>query len=158
MEKELIRIRRALLTVADKTGLAEFARGLREHGAELISTGKTAEHLRGAGMTVTDVAEVTGLSEMLDGRVKTLHPAIHGAILARRSDPEHERQLTEHRISPIDLVAVNLYPFETTIAEQPLDFSRALEHIDIGGGAPPPPPAPKHQHPASPPPPPPHPP
>ena len=135
MEKELIRIRRALLTVSDKTGLAEFARGLREHGAELISTGKTAEHLRGAGMTVTDVAEVTGLSEMLDGRVKTLHPAIHGAILARRSDPEHERQLTEHRISPIDLVAVNLYPFETTIAEQPLDFSRALEHIDIGGPA-----------------------
>ena len=135
MEKELIRIRRALLTVSDKTGLAELAMGLREHGAELISTGKTAEHLRNAGLTVTDVAEVTGLPEMLDGRVKTLHPAIHGAILARRSDPEHERQLTEHRISPIDLVAVNLYPFETTIAEQPLDFSRALEHIDIGGPA-----------------------
>jgi phosphoribosylaminoimidazolecarboxamide formyltransferase/IMP cyclohydrolase len=135
MEKGLIPIRRALLTVANKTGLVEFARGLREHGVELISTGKTAEHLRRAEMTVTDVAEVTGLSEMLDGRVKTLHPAIHAAILARRSDPEHERQLAEHGISPIDLVAVNLYPFEATIAEQPLDLPRALEQIDIGGPA-----------------------
>src|SRR3972149_3845794 len=89
MEKELIRIRRALLTVSGKTGLAEVARGLREHGAELISTGKTAEHLRNAGLTVTDVAEVTGLPEMLDGRVKTLHPAIQGALLpARGQSPE----------------------------------------------------------------------
>src|SRR3972149_687348 len=135
MEKELIRIRRALLTVSDKTGLAELARGLREHGAELISPGKTPEPLRNAGLTVTGVAEVTGLPEMLDGRVKTLHPAIHGAILARRSDPEHERQLTEHRISPIDLVAVNLYPFETTIADKPHPsppfLVLELERIDL---------------------------
>jgi phosphoribosylaminoimidazolecarboxamide formyltransferase/IMP cyclohydrolase len=130
-----MRIRRALVTVSDKTGVVEFARELCDHGAELISTGKTAEHLRRAGLTVTDVAQVTGQPEMLDGRVKTLHPAIHGAILARRSDPEHERQLQEHRISPIDLVAVNLYPFEATIAERPLDLPRALEQIDIGGPA-----------------------
>ncbi|MFQ5846611.1 MAG: bifunctional phosphoribosylaminoimidazolecarboxamide formyltransferase/IMP cyclohydrolase [Candidatus Methylomirabilales bacterium] len=133
MEKGLIRIRRALLSVSDKTGLAELARGLVESGAELISTGNTAQHLRGAGMTVTDVAAVTGFPEMLDGRVKTLHPAIHGALLGRRTDPEHQRQLEEHHISPIDLVVVNLYPFEATIAAETLDLSQAIEQIDIGG-------------------------
>ncbi len=133
MEKELIRIRRALLSVSDKAGIVEFAKGLAEFGIELISTGKTAEHLRGAGLHVTDVAGVTGVAEMLAGRVKTLHPSIHGAILADRSDPEHQRQLEAHGISPIDLVAVNLYPFEATIAAQPANLAQAIEQIDIGG-------------------------
>ncbi|MFQ5990660.1 MAG: bifunctional phosphoribosylaminoimidazolecarboxamide formyltransferase/IMP cyclohydrolase, partial [Candidatus Methylomirabilales bacterium] len=135
MEKELIRIRRALLSVSDKAGIVEFAKGLAEFGVELISTGKTAAHLRGAGLHVTDVAEVTGVPEMLAGRVKTLHPAIHGAILANRFDPEHQRQLEVQGISPIDLVAVNLYPFEVTIAEETTDLAQAIEQIDIGGPA-----------------------
>jgi phosphoribosylaminoimidazolecarboxamide formyltransferase/IMP cyclohydrolase len=133
MERGLIRVQRALLSVSDKAGLAEFANGLVEFGVELISTGKTAEHLRAAGMTVTEVAEVTGFPEMLEGRIKTLHPAIHAAILAKRSDPEHQTQLGRHHISPIDLVAVNLYPFEATIDEETLDLSQAIEQIDIGG-------------------------
>lgn len=135
MERELIRIRRALLSVSDKSGLVEFAKGLVELGAELISTGKTAEHLRGAGIHVIEVAEVTGFPEMLAGRVKTLHPAIHAGILAGRSDEEHLRQLSAQNIRPIDLVAVNLYPFEETIAEEPLALSHAIEQIDIGGPA-----------------------
>ncbi len=133
MERGLIRVQRALLSVSDKAGLAEFAQGLVECGVDLISTGNTAEHLRGAGLTVTEVAQVTGFPEMLEGRVKTLHPAIHAAILARRADPEHQLQLERRHISPIDLVAVNLYPFEATIAEDVLDLSQALEQIDIGG-------------------------
>lgn len=133
MEKGLIRIRRALLSVSDKTGVVELAKGLTEFGVELISTGKTAEHLRGAGVNVTEVAQVTGAAEMLEGRVKTLHPTIHAAILARRADPEHQRQLDQRHISPIDLVAVNLYPFEATIADDASDLARAIEQIDIGG-------------------------
>lgn len=133
MEKGRIRIRRALLSVSDKTGIVEFAKGLTELNVELISTGKTAEYLRGAGVTVTEVADVTGVPEMLEGRVKTLHPAIHGAILASRADPEHQRQLEQQHISPIDLVAINLYPFEATIAEDVSDLARVIEQIDIGG-------------------------
>ncbi len=135
MEQGFIRIRRALLSVSDKAGLAEFANGLAQLGVELISTGKTAEYLRAAGLHVTEVAEVTGVPEMLDGRVKTLHPAIHGAILARRSDPAHHRALEQREIAPIDLVTVNLYPFETTIAAEDTDLARATEQIDIGGPA-----------------------
>ncbi|MFQ5802409.1 MAG: bifunctional phosphoribosylaminoimidazolecarboxamide formyltransferase/IMP cyclohydrolase [Candidatus Methylomirabilales bacterium] len=135
MEKGLLHIRRALLTVSDKVGLVEFAKGLVESAAHLISTGRTSEHLRAAGINVTEVAELTGFPEMLDGRIKTLHPAIHGALLARRSDPEHERQLQQRHISPIDLVATNLYPFEATIAKERMDLSQVLEQIDIGGPA-----------------------
>ena len=135
METGLIRIQRALLSVSDKTGLTEIAKGLVESGVELISTGKTAQHLRIAGITATEVEEVTGFPEMLEGRVKTLHPAIHAAILARRSDPEHQSELEQRHISPIDLVAVNLYPFEATVAEEILDLTRAIEQIDIGGPA-----------------------
>lgn len=133
MDRELIRVQRALVSVSDKAGLAEFAKGLVECGVELISTGKTGEHLRAAGIAVTDVADITGFPEMLEGRVKTLHPAIHAAILARREDPEHRSQLERRHISAIDLVAVNLYPFEATIAEKTVNLSHALEQIDIGG-------------------------
>lgn len=133
MEKGRIPIQRALLSVSDKAGVVDLAKGLAESGVTLISTGKTAAYLRGAGIHVTEVAEVTGVPEMLEGRVKTLHPAIHGAILSDRADPEHRRQLERHHISPIDLVAVNLYPFEATIEEDASDLARAIEQIDIGG-------------------------
>ena len=111
------KIMRALLSVTDKGGLAEFAQGLAGMGVALISTGGTAKALRQAGLTVTDVAEVTGFPEMLDGRVKTLHPRVHGGILARRDDPGHREQLGQHHIAPIDLVCVNLYAFEATVAK-----------------------------------------
>jgi phosphoribosylaminoimidazolecarboxamide formyltransferase/IMP cyclohydrolase len=128
-------VRRALLSVSDKTGLVDFARGLAELGIELLSTGGTARALAGAGLTVREVADVTGFPEMLDGRVKTLHPAIHGGILARRDRPEHEEALARHGIGAIDLVAVNLYPFEATVARSGVGFEDALEQIDVGGPA-----------------------
>src|SRR3990172_4788557 len=103
---------RALISVTDKTGVADFARGLTQHGVEIVSTGGTARLLRDAGLTVRDVSELTGLPEMLDGRVKTLHPAIHGGILARRSEESHRRTLEQLSIGWIDMVVVNLYPFE----------------------------------------------
>ena len=131
----MIHIRRALLSVSDKAGLIEFARGLAALSIELVSTGGTARALRQAGLRVTDVAEVTGLPEMLDGRVKTLHPRIHGGLLAVRGNPEHERQLIAHGIAPIDLVAVNLYPFEATLARPHVTLAEAIEQIDIGGPA-----------------------
>lgn len=131
----MIRLRRALLSVSDKTGLLDFARGLAEFSIELLSTGGTARVLRDAGLTVTDVAEVTGFPEMLDGRVKTLHPRIHGGLLAVRGNPEHERQLRAHGIAPIDLVVVNLYPFEATLARADVTLAEAVEQIDIGGPA-----------------------
>ena len=128
-------IRRALLSVSDKTGLVEFARALHSFGVELLSTGGTAKSLRDAGLEVRDVADVTGFPEMLDGRVKTLHPRIHGGILAVRERPEHARALEEHRIEPIDMVVVNLYPFEQTIAREGVTLEEAVEQIDIGGPA-----------------------
>jgi phosphoribosylaminoimidazolecarboxamide formyltransferase/IMP cyclohydrolase len=128
-------IRRALLSVADKAGVIAFARGLADLGVELVSTGGTARALGEAGLAVREVAEVTGWPEMLDGRVKTLHPAIHGGILARRDDPEHLRQMTEAGIGPIDLVAVNLYPFEQTAARADATTGEILEQIDVGGPA-----------------------
>ncbi len=129
-------IRRALLSVYDKTGLVEFASALHEEfGIELISTGGTAKALRDAGLPVTLVEELTGYPEMLDGRVKTLHPAIHAAILADRDNPEHMRQLAAAGIKPIDLVVVNLYPFEQTVADPDCTFEQAIEMIDIGGVA-----------------------
>ena len=127
-------IRRALIAVYDKTGIVEFARALvNEFGIEIISTGGTAKHLKDAGIPVTMVETVTGFPEMLDGRVKTLHPKIHAGILADRDNPEHMRQLAEHGIQPIDMVVVNLYPFEKTIADPNCVFEDAIEMIDIGG-------------------------
>jgi len=128
-------IRRALFSVSDKTGLVDLARGLADLGVELLSTGGTARALTGAGLAVREVADVTGFPEMLDGRVKTLHPAIHAGILARRDLPEHEAALERHGIGPIDLVAVNLYPFEATVAKSGVAFDDAIEQIDIGGVA-----------------------
>ena len=126
---------RALLSVSDKTGLAEFARGLAGLGFELVSTGGTKKHLQAAGLAVTGVSEVTGFPEILDGRVKTLHPKIHGGILADRSQASHSAALAEHGIQRFDLVAVNLYPFESTIARPGIADAEAIEMIDIGGPA-----------------------
>jgi phosphoribosylaminoimidazolecarboxamide formyltransferase/IMP cyclohydrolase len=126
-------VRRALLSVHDKTGVVEFARGLASLGAEILSTGGTAKLLRESGVSVVDVADVTGFPEMLDGRVKTLHPGVHGGILARRELPEHVAALERHGIRPIDLVAVTLYPFERTVARPGVSLEEAIENIDIGG-------------------------
>lgn len=128
-----MKIRRALLSVTDKTGVVEFARGLAAAGVEILSTGGTASVLREAGIAVKDVAAHTGFPEMLDGRVKTLHPAIHGGLLFRRDNPAHEKQAAEHGIAPIDLVAVNLYPFGQVVAREGVTLEEAIENIDIGG-------------------------
>jgi phosphoribosylaminoimidazolecarboxamide formyltransferase/IMP cyclohydrolase len=131
---DLVPIKRALLSVSDKTGLADFAKALHEKfGVELISTGGTAKFLREQGLPVTDVSQVTGFPEMMDGRVKTLHPMIHGGILALRDNPEHVAAMQQHNIKPIDLVCINLYPFEQTIAKAGATFAEAIENIDIGG-------------------------
>ena len=130
----LLRPARALLSVSDKTGLVDLAQALARHGVALISTGGTAKALRDAGLEVQDVATLTGQPEILDGRVKTLQPKIHGGILARRDDPAHMATLAEHGIAPIDLVVVNLYQFAATVASG-ADFDRCLENIDIGGPA-----------------------
>ena len=132
---ELPKITRALISVSDKSGLAEFAQSLAAHNVEIISTGGTAKFLRENGVNVTDVSEVTGFPEMMDGRVKTLHPKIHGAFLALRDNAEHIASMHEHAITPIDLVVVNLYPFETTIAKEDVSLEEAVENIDIGGPA-----------------------
>lgn len=124
---------RALLSVSDKTGLTDFARELASRGWELVSTGGTAKALRDAGLTVVEAGDVTGVAEMLDGRVKTLHPAIHGGILARRDVPEHMQAIAEAGIAPIDLVVVNLYPFAATAARQGVAPEQVIEQIDIGG-------------------------
>jgi phosphoribosylaminoimidazolecarboxamide formyltransferase / IMP cyclohydrolase len=128
------KIRRALLSVSDKTGLVALARALQEMGVELISTGGTAAALRTEGLPVKDVAELTGFPEMLDGRVKTLHPNVHGGLLFVRGSAEHERQAAAHGIAPIDLLVVNLYPFEATVAKGSR-FEECIENIDIGGPA-----------------------
>jgi phosphoribosylaminoimidazolecarboxamide formyltransferase/IMP cyclohydrolase len=129
------RVKRALLSVFDKTGLVEFARGLAALDVEIVSTGGTARELAQAGLRIREVADVTGFPEMLSGRVKTLHPRIHGGLLGVRHDPDHQRQMKEHGIEPIDLLAVNLYPFESTLREHPGDEARLIEMIDIGGPA-----------------------
>ena len=128
-----VRVRRALVSVSDKTGVVDFARGLRELGVEVLSTGGTAAAIREAGLEVTDVAEFTGSPEILDGRVKTLHPRLHAALLARRDDTEHMATLEAEEIEPIDLVCVNLYPFERTIETPGVTEREAVENIDIGG-------------------------
>jgi phosphoribosylaminoimidazolecarboxamide formyltransferase/IMP cyclohydrolase len=127
------KIARALISVSDKTGVAEFAAGLAALGVEILSTGGTAKLLRARGLEVRDVSEVTGFPEMLDGRVKTLHPKVHGGILAVRSNAEHQRQVATHGIEFIDLVTVNLYPFEKTAAKPGVRFEELIENIDIGG-------------------------
>ena len=128
-----LRIRRALVSVSDKTGVAEFARGLSDLGIEVLSTGGTAAAIRENGVEVTDVSEFTGSEEILDGRVKTLHPRLHAALLARRDDPDHMATLAAEGIEPIDLVCVNLYPFEQTVAKAGVSESEAIENIDVGG-------------------------
>ncbi len=126
-------IRRALLSVTDKTGLVPFAQTLAAHGVELVSTGGTAKALREAGLPVRDISDLTGFPEMLDGRVKTLHPNVHGGILHIRSNPEHLAAIAVHSIQPIDMVVVNLYPFEATAAKPGVLFADVIENIDIGG-------------------------
>src|SRR5262247_3220750 len=134
MTDQLRRISRALLSVSDKAGLVDFARALAGHGVELISTGGTRKALADAGLAVTDVSEVTGFPEMMDGRVKTLHPKVHGGLLAIRDNEEHAAAMRSHGIRPIDLLVVNLYPFEATVAKG-ADFETCIENIDIGGPA-----------------------
>ncbi len=127
------RIQRAILSVTDKTGLVDFARKLSSLNIELISTGGTAKLLREAGISVKDISDLTGFPEMLDGRVKTLHPKVHGGILHRREDPKHVAAVAEHGIAPIDMVVVNLYAFEKTAAKPDVQFEELIENIDIGG-------------------------
>ena len=130
-----MKIKRALLSVSDKTGIVELGKFLSNNGVEIISTGGTMKALREAGVPVTYVSDVTGFPEIMDGRVKTLNPKIHGAILAVRSNPEHMEALAEHNITPIDLVVVNLYPFRETISKPGVTEAEAIENIDIGGPA-----------------------
>jgi phosphoribosylaminoimidazolecarboxamide formyltransferase/IMP cyclohydrolase len=134
-EQSLKKIARALISVSDKTGIVEFAQKLARHGVEIISTGGTAKLLRESGLGARDVSEVTGFPEMLDGRVKTLHPKVHGGILGVRSNEEHRAKMRQHGIKPIDLVVVNLYPFQQTIQKPDVTIEEAIENIDIGGPA-----------------------
>ena len=129
----MIKVKRALISVSDKTGLVEFAKGLQKLGVEIISTGGTAVLLRSSNIKVQEVSEYTGFPEMLDGRVKTLHPKIHGGLLALRDNPEHMKQIAAHDIGLIDMVVVNLYPFEKTIQKKNVSLEDAIENIDIGG-------------------------
>src|SRR3954462_2125522 len=127
-----VTIKRALLSVSDKTGVLELGQALAALGVELVSTGGTAKALREAGLTVRDISDLTGFPEMMDGRVKTLHPKVHGGLLAVRDNPEHVAAMTEHGIGPIDLVVVNLYPFAETVARGAAR-DEIIENIDIGG-------------------------
>ncbi len=134
-ELHLVKIRRALISVSDKTGIVDFARELKRFGVEIISTGGTARALRDAGIEVRDVSDVTSFPEMMDGRIKTLHPKIHGALLGLRDNDEHVAAMHERGIEPIDMVVVNLYPFEETIKRAGVTLAEAIEQIDIGGPA-----------------------
>src|SRR5580704_15870285 len=127
------KIQRAILSVTDKTGLVDFARQLSGLGIELVSTGGTAKLLRDSGVAVRDISSLTGFPEMLDGRVKTLHPKVHGGILHIRSNPEHLSSVKAHAIEPIDMVVVNLYAFEKTAAQPGVTTEHLIENIDIGG-------------------------
>ncbi len=129
----MAKVARALISVSNKDGILDFAKGLARLKIEILSTGGTAKMLRDAGVPVKDVAEFTGFPEMLDGRVKTLHPKVHGGLLGRRDNPEHVRQMQQYGIEPIDLVVVNLYPFEQTVAKPGCTLAEAIENIDIGG-------------------------
>lgn len=127
------KIERALISLTDKSGIEGFAKDLAELGIELLSTGGTAKKLRDSGLTVMDVSEFTGFPEILDGRVKTLHPNVHGGILNQRSNSEHQKQCAEHGLKNVDLIAVNLYAFEKTVADPHCGLADAIENIDIGG-------------------------
>jgi len=129
----MAKIKRVLISLSDKTGAVEFAKELSQFDVEFLSTGGTAKILRDAGLKVKDVSEYTGFPEMLDGRVKTLHPKIHGALLGLRNNPEHVETMKKHGIEPIDMIVVNLYPFKETISKPGCTFEDAIENIDIGG-------------------------
>ncbi len=129
----MAKIEHAIVSVSDKTGIVEFSQTLVDMGVKIFSTGGTASALRDAGIDVTDVSEYTGFPEMMDGRVKTLHPKIHGGILARRENPDDMNELKKHAIKRFDMIIVNLYPFEKTIARKDVTFDEAVENIDIGG-------------------------
>ena len=129
----MVKVKTALISVSDKTGIVDFARSLSELGVKIISTGGTARAIRDAGLPVTSIDEVTGFPEILSGRVKTLHPKVHGGLLAVRDDVDHMDQLRENGIDTIDLVVVNLYPFEKTVARSDVSLEEAIENIDIGG-------------------------
>src|SRR5687767_173482 len=134
-EALVTKVKRALVSVSDKSGIVELARALAALGVELLSTGGTARLLQKEGLAVTEVSAYTGFDEMLDGRVKTLHPKIHGGLLARRDDPVHLKEIKAAGIEPIDLLVVNLYPFAATVADPDCRFEDAIENIDIGGPA-----------------------
>jgi phosphoribosylaminoimidazolecarboxamide formyltransferase/IMP cyclohydrolase len=127
------KIERALISLTDKAGIEDFASQLQDMGVEILSTGGTAKKMRASGIKVMDVSEFTGFPEMLDGRVKTLHPKVHGGILAQKSNPDHLAQMEAHGLQPIDLIAVNLYAFEKTVADPDCSLADAIENIDIGG-------------------------
>src|SRR5437588_8325399 len=127
------RVARALLSVSDKTGIVEFARGLVELGVEIVSTGGTARELSEAGIAVREVSDLTGFPEIMGGRVKTLHPKLHAGLLAVRDEPSHMEAADEHDVELIDLVCVNLYPFERTVGRRQVEHDEAIENIDIGG-------------------------
>jgi phosphoribosylaminoimidazolecarboxamide formyltransferase/IMP cyclohydrolase len=127
------KIERAVISVTDKTGIVDFAKSLAQFGVQILSTGGTARALREGGIEVTDISEYTGFPEMMDGRVKTLHPMVHGGLLGLRDNPEHMRMMKEHGIRPIDMVVVNLYQFEKTVAKEGVTLEEAIENIDIGG-------------------------
>src|SRR5690349_7211944 len=129
------KINRALFSVSDKTGIIELAQILKQFNVEIISTGGTAKSLRDAGIDVRDISDVTGFPEMMDGRVKTLHPRVHGGLLALRDNPAHVVTMEQNGIEPIDMVVVNLYPFAETIAREGVTREEAIEQIDIGGPA-----------------------
>jgi phosphoribosylaminoimidazolecarboxamide formyltransferase/IMP cyclohydrolase len=132
---EMRKIERAIISVTDKTGVVDFARSLSKFGVQILSTGGTARALRDGGISVTDISEYTGFPEMLDGRVKTLHPKVHGGLLGIRDNPEHVRMMKEQGIKDIDLLVVNLYQFEKTVAKDGVTLEEAIENIDIGGPA-----------------------
>ena len=129
----MVKVKRALISVSDKAGLDELVKGLHKLNVEILSTGGTAKFIQGLNLPVRNVSDFTGFPEMLDGRVKTLHPKIHGALLSLRDNPEHIRQVKEHKIELIDMVVVNLYPFEKTVAKEGVKLEEAIENIDIGG-------------------------
>ncbi len=132
-EKRMKKVERALISLTDKSGIEDFARALSDLGVEILSTGGTAKKMRDNGIPVKDVSEFTGFPEMLDGRVKTLHPQVHGGILNQRENPAHQKQCEEYGIRPIDIIAVNLYAFEKTVADPNCSLADAIENIDIGG-------------------------
>ena len=131
---DLVEIKTALLSVSDKTGITELARKLSDLGIKLVSTGGTSKAIADAGIDVTDVSQITGFPEIMDGRVKTLHPSVHGGLLAVRTDPDHQAAMQEQGIAPIDLAIINLYPFEDTLAKGG-DYNACVENVDIGGPA-----------------------